>query len=78
MAEPLVRTASNEGGDEALVSEKRVREALSLLEAGQMPEGIAALRTLCSAVPEVPPFVLNGQAEPCTREERMREGSNEP
>ncbi len=78
MAEPLVRTASNEGGDEALVSEERVREALSLLEAGQMPEGIAALRTLCSAVPEVPPFVLNGQAEPCAREERRREGSNDP
>jgi hypothetical protein len=49
-----------------------------LLETGQIAEGIAALRTLCSAVPEVPPFVLTGQTEPCTREERMREGSNEP
>jgi hypothetical protein len=76
MAEPLVRTASNEGGDEALVSEKRVREALSLLETGQIAEGIAALRTLCSAVPEVPPFVLVGQVEPGTSEGRSRPKEN--
>lgn len=78
MTEPLVRIASNEGGDEGLVSEERVCEALGLLEAGQTVEGIAALRKLCPAVPEVPPFVLSGQAEPGTREDHVREGTDEP
>ena len=78
MAEPLVRVASNEGGDEAVVSEERVCDALGLLEAGQTAEGIAALRTLCPAVPEVPPFVLVGQVEPGTSGGHRQEGSDEP
>lgn len=78
MAEPLVRVASNEGGDEALVSEERVCEALGLLEAGETVEGIAALRTLCPAVPEIPPFVLVGQVEQGTSEDRSQEGADEP
>jgi hypothetical protein len=77
MTEPLVRTASNEGGDETLVSDERVREALGLLEAGQTPEGIAVLRALCVAVPEVPPFVISGSAEPDVTAGHAREGSDE-
>lgn len=78
MTEPLVRVASNEGGDETMVSEQRVCEALGLLEAGQTVKGIAAMRTLCPAVPEVPPFVLSGAAEQGTSEDRSQEGSDEP
>jgi hypothetical protein len=78
MTEPLVRVASNEGGDEALVSEERVCEALGLLEAGQTVAGIAALQKLCPAVPEIPPFVLDGQVEQGTSEGRSQEGSDEP
>ena len=78
MAEPLVRVASNEGGDEALVSEERVCEALGLLETGHIVEGIAALRTLCPAVPEIPPFVLSGYAEQATGEDHVREKTDEP
>jgi hypothetical protein len=77
MTEPLVRMGSNEGGDEGLVSEERVCEALGFLEAGQTAEGIAALQKLCPAVPEVPPFVLSGQVESGTREDHVREGSDE-
>lgn len=78
MAEPLVRTASNEGGDETLVSEQRVREALVFLEARRIAEGIAALRKLCPAVPEVPSFVLGGPAEPDNHEDHVQEGPDEP
>lgn len=78
MAEPLVRTASNEGGDETLVSDERVREALGLLEAGQTAEGIAALRALCRVVPEVPPFVLVGQVTQGAGEGGAQEGAHEP
>jgi hypothetical protein len=77
MAEPLVRTASNEGGDEALISEERVREALSLLEAGQTAKGITALRTLCLAVPEVPPFVLVGRVAQEATDGRAQEAPDE-
>jgi hypothetical protein len=77
MAEPLVRTASNEGGDEALVSEERVRKALALLDAGQIAEGSTALRKLCSAVPEVPPFELVGQPTRQVTEDRGKEGRHE-
>jgi hypothetical protein len=78
MAEPLVRVASNEGGDEALVSEERVREALALLEAGQIAEGNALLRKLCSAVPEVPPFVLAGLVAQDISKGHAQEASDEP
>ena len=78
MAEPLVRVASNEGGDEALVSEERVCEALGLLEAGQTVEGVAALRTLCPAVPEIPPFVLSGGADQNTDEDHVRGRTDGP
>ena len=78
MTEPLERPASNEGGDETLISEECVREALALLEACQTAKGIAALRTLCPAVPEVPPFVLSEGAEPATSADHVREGSDEP
>ena len=78
MTEPLVRVASNEGGDEALVSEERVCEALGLLEAGQTVAGIAALRMLCPVVPEIPPFVLSGYAEQATGEDHVREKTDEP
>ena len=73
MTEPLVRVGSNEGGDEALVSEECVREALVLLETDRTADGIAALRKLCPAVPGVPPFVLSGAAEQGTSEDRPQE-----
>jgi hypothetical protein len=78
MTEPLVRVASNEGGDEALVSEERVCEALGLLEAGQTVEGVAVLRTLCPAVPEIPPFVLSEGADQNTDEDHVREKTDGP
>lgn len=78
MAEPLVRTASNESGDEALVSEERVREALAALEAGHVSKAIAALRALCQVVPEVPPFELVGHMEQGPSEGRSQEASDEP
>jgi hypothetical protein len=78
MTEPLVRMGSNEGGDEGLVSEERVCEALGLLEAGQTAEGIAALQKLCPAVSEVPPFVLSGCAGQTTSVDHVREKTDEP
>jgi hypothetical protein len=78
MTEPLVRMGSNEGGDEGLVSEERVCEALGLLEAGQTAEGIAALRKLCPAVPDVPPFVLSGCTQQAASADNVREGADEP
>lgn len=56
MTKPLFRTGSNAGGNDSLVDEAAVREALTALEAGRVDEATSALRRLCADVPEVPPF----------------------
>jgi hypothetical protein len=58
MRTPLARPASNEGEAGALIPEKQVRAALTLLQTGHTAKGIAVLRQLCPDVPEIPPLVL--------------------
>lgn len=56
MKEPLIRTCSNEDSDIVLVDATTVNEALTALEAGQIQEAIAKLRSLCPQIPDLPPF----------------------
>jgi hypothetical protein len=56
MKEPLSRRSSVEHSGETLVQASRVREALSVLEAGNTRKAIAKLRSLCPVIPAIPPF----------------------
>ena len=58
MAEPLVRTGSNEDPDAIYVRSDRIREALEFLETGCVPNTLAILRELCPQVEPVPPFQI--------------------
>jgi len=77
MTEPLVRPASNEDGDVVLVPEQEVHKALAALNSGEVAIATAMLRKLCPVVPEIPPFMISGSAEPDPTERQVQEGSNE-
>lgn len=78
MAEPLVRSASNEDGDTVLVPEAEVHKALTALNSGEVAIATAMLRALCVAVRELPPFVLVGREAQGASEHRSQEVSDEP
>lgn len=77
MAEPLVRSASNEDGDMVLVPEAEVHKALAALNSGEVAIATAMLRKLCRVVLEIPPFVISGTVAPDVTAGHSREGSHE-
>ena len=58
MKEPLVHTCSNDDSDIVLVDAATVKEALTTLEAGRIPEALSRLKSLCATVPDLPPFEI--------------------
>jgi hypothetical protein len=58
MKEPLARRSSTEHNGEPFVLASSVKEALAILEAGDVPKAIAKLRALCPNIPELPPFEI--------------------
>lgn len=77
MAEPLVRSASNEDGDMVLIPEAEVHKALTALNSGEVAIATAMLRKLCPVVPEVPPFVICENAQPDATASHQQEDSDE-
>lgn len=58
MKEPLVRRSSNEHRGESYVLASSVKEALVLLESGDIKKAIAKLRKLCPDIPDLPAFEI--------------------
>ena len=58
MKEPLARRSSTEQSGETFVRAGEAKEALVVLEAGDIPKAIAKLRGLCPDIPELPPFEI--------------------
>jgi len=58
MKEPQARRSSTEYSGETFVLVSEVKEALVILEAGDIPKAVAKLRSLCPDIPELPPFEI--------------------
>ena len=58
MKSPLSRICSNESGNNILIAEEPVRNALEALDAGNFPTAKRILQSLCHSIPPVPPFEI--------------------